>query len=494
MEVLPIAARAASTHALGTSRRDVSRAVAASWLVAVLFLVSFQAAASDVPAGCETLNAIKEELLHVSASVSDPSRTEVLDARLRHFVTDFGDRSCDPRVASATTATARYAELGMSADATPPLLENLSFSTVVVDVTNGPVTFTIGARGIDEESGISQIVVWLDRPFVSGFSLIGLFTIDANGAGSRSLTVPDYMAPGRYSVAKVTVEDGFRNSATFLPAELSARGFPTYFDVVGAGSGDTVPPSLTHLKFIPGQLDLSLGPVALRAEAAASDAISGVEDIVVWLDKPFVDGFSLIGIFSISADGSGWRTLSVPEHMANGRYSVVKVTLTDRMRNERTVLPAELQAMGLPGHFDISGGDGADITPPQLLDLKFNPKVVDVSSGDGELTVSAAGMDDASGVDEILVWLDRPFVAGYSFVGLFSVGPGGQGQRVLAVPDYVGEGRFSVTRVIVADRSRNERTYLPQDLAHIGLPTYFSVLGGQTALLKNGFEEEVPLN
>jgi hypothetical protein len=494
MEVLSIAAHATPTHAPGTSHREVSRPGVVSWLAAVSLLTATQAIASSVPADCQVLSSIEEERLHIAASDSDPSRSEVLDARLRQFATDYGDRSCDPRLPPSLVTKAGAAESGAFADTTPPLLANLSFSTSVVDVTTGPGVLTIGATGIDEGSGISQIVVWLDRPFVSGFSLVGLFTIDASGAGSRSLTVPEYMAPGRYSVTKVTVEDGLRNIATVLPAELSARGFPTYFDVIGTGSVDTVPPSLTHLKFIPGQLDLSLGPATLRAEAAASDGVSGVEQIVVWLDKPFVDGFSLIGIFSISADGSGWRTLSVPEHMGNGRYSVVKVTLTDRMRNERTVLPAELQTMGLPDHFDISGGDGADITPPQLLDLTFTPEVIDVSSGTGEFTVGAAGMDDASGVDQIVVWLDRPFVGGYSLVGLFSVGPDGHEERVLAVPDYVGGGRFRVTKVTVADRVRNERTYLPQDLADMGLPTYFSVLDGKSALLKNGFEVEAPLN
>ena len=127
------------------------------------------------------------------------------------------------------------------ADSTPPALTSLTLPSII-DISAGDQSVIFAASVFEAESGVQQVTVWLDHSFqdeIGTFPLVIIFPTFpddwSDGSASDGRTASRFNAPGTYAVTSVVVRDKANNERTYLPAELSALGFPTSFEIHDAG-------------------------------------------------------------------------------------------------------------------------------------------------------------------------------------------------------------------------------------------------------------------
>jgi Ca2+-binding RTX toxin-like protein len=126
------------------------------------------------------------------------------------------------------------------ADTTKPILTSLTFPALY-DVSLGDRPSSWTATAFDGESGINEVLIWLDRPIITSlgsYSLIGLFGSSdswADGQSTYTYPVSQWNALGTFEIREVVVRDNAGNSYTYTPPELSALGILTSFEIIGDG-------------------------------------------------------------------------------------------------------------------------------------------------------------------------------------------------------------------------------------------------------------------
>jgi hypothetical protein len=245
--------------------------------------------------------------------------------------------------------------------------------------------------------------------------------------------------------------------------------------VLTAGSktgSDTVTPVLTSFAMNPELIDVTGASRVVTLSAGATDNESGLDKMYVWFDRPLPEGLRLSGIYSWS-NGTGTRSITIPEWTPPGTYQVDRVELLDKAQNLRTYEPAELLALGFPTEFEVTGP--VELTLPELHSFSIAPRAVQNSSANS-VVVSASASDDTSGIDKLYVWFDESLPEGLRLSGIYSW-TSGSGMRSIPVPQWSPPKTYSIARVELLDRAQNMRTYLPAELSATGFPTTFTVEG-----------------
>jgi hypothetical protein len=163
---------------------------------------------------------------------------------------------------------------------------------------------------------------------------------------------------------------------------------------------DTTPPTLTELNF-PSTVDLSHGGQTVTFSVSATDDLSGPQYAIIFLTKPItellngnpsqpvtVDNIQVPYPGSLS-DGQNTQILTLSPFNTSGTYTIDHVALYDNVGNIHTYTPADLQALGTPTSFTVTGST-SDTTPPTLTGLSF-PSTVDLSHGGQTVTFTVVG-------------------------------------------------------------------------------------------------------
>ena len=272
-------------------------------------------------------------------------------------------------------------------DTTVPTLEGFNLPDLI-DVSNGPAILSTYIDVDDDQSGISNAVVWFSdefsysisttSPSYSSWSLM-LLSDEVN----TDRLVAANNRPGTYSVDRIELEDGQGNERTYQADELDALGFNTSFEIVGS-TLDTTAPTLDDFT-LPEIIDVSNGPAILSTYIDVDDDQSGISNAVVW----FSDEFSY-SISTTSPSYSSWSLMLLSDEVntdrlvaANNRpgtYSVDRIELEDGQGNERTYQADELDALGFNTSFDIFSGLPSDTDPNAKLNLGDRIEVVEGTS------------------------------------------------------------------------------------------------------------------
>jgi hypothetical protein len=247
---------------------------------------------------------------------------------------------------------------------------------------------------------------------------------------------------------------------------------------------DVTPPTLTSLTITPTVIDLSDGAKEITFTASATDDLSGVGKVVIWVDQKMPSGNELIGLYGSFdddwEDGQVSVTHTFPEYMASQEYRIEEVTVEDGMRNEAVYTSAQLTAMGFPTSFTITGGGPGDSTGPELTSLEITPLVVDLSKGITDVTFTVTAEDDFSGVDAVRVYMDHKMPNGYEFIGLYGSWEDGwedgQTAESYTFPEYSASTEYRIEKVTTEDNMGNEREYTAAQLGAMGFPISFSVV------------------
>ncbi len=176
-------------------------------------------------------------------------------------------------------------------------------------------------------------------------------------------------------------------------------------------SQDTTPPELASFELSPQVIDVTDGPQIVTFTVEATDDMSGVNNILVWMDLPD-GGFEIAGggtlISGTILDGVWEMTESFSEFTDPGIATVNQITLVDLAGNTFSYGYDDLVNLGFDLDFEIINNNIADTTPPELVSFELSPQVIDVTDGPQIVTFTVGATDDMSGVNNVLVWMDLP--------------------------------------------------------------------------------------
>jgi len=400
------------------------------------------------------------------------------------------------------------------ADTTTPVLGSLLIPTTI-DLSQGPANFSISGTATDDMSGIKNVLVWVDKDvtYTDGSdlthprtgTLFGNFGYDdpwSDGASTESWTILPTNQNGTYNVTKVSVVDLQGNQIDYSASQLRALGVNTAITVTGS-TADTTPPQLTSLS-IPATIDLSHGPAKLSISGTATDDMSGVKNVLVWVDKDitYTDGSdlthpqtgTLFGNFGYDdpwSDGASTGSWTIFSTNQNGTYNVTGVTVIDLQGNQIDYSASQLKALGVNTAIAVTGST-ADITTPQLTSLSI-PATIDLSQGPAKFSISGTATDDLSGVKQVFVWLDKNITFTYgldlshpqtgTLFGNFgyddswSDGTSTESWTILPTNQ---NGTYNITKVSVEDLQGNQIDYSASQLRALGVNTAITVTGSTT--------------
>ncbi len=260
------------------------------------------------------------------------------------------------------------------------------------------------------------------------------------------------------------------------------------------GGGDTLAPILTSLA-LPSTVDLSSGRAAFEIAAEAVDDASGVQQVIVWFDRPLIHSIqlgdtgyqtgSLLGLFGIFDgwdDGAATRVFGLSPDNSPGILGIDRVTVSDGAGNTRIYGVAELEALGVDTTIELVGSV-EDTTPPELVSLVF-PPVVDLSAGIAAFDIVAEASDDLSGIDDLIISLDRDILRSpgpqfgnfeaRDFFGLFGSAvdwSDGTASEDFGLSPDNAPGIYTIQSARITDPVGNARVYTGAELAALGINT-----------------------
>lgn len=354
-------------------------------------------------------------------------------------------------------------------DLTAPQLVDVVMTPIATETTSGPATITIDISVTDDVSGLVDGTqpsvlssIAFDRPDGSAGPVISVAARQqvtgtaAIGTYEVSVPLPQGSQVGTWPITALTLKDAVGHTSTYTPTDLSALGAATGFVVTPAGT-----PS---------------APLAVSATAGDKSAN------VSWLD-PIDDGSSPITGFTVTAT-PGNTSIDVGPGATSASFAGLRngTSYTFVVRATNAVGTGVASARSNPV---IPGS--LDQTAPQLQALAVSPLVLAQSTGAQTVTVSARIIDGVSGITDN---------APYSAV-LFQTPTGADAGRIdlsvatrvagdlndgtysaaLTVAPNAAPGTYPIGAVVLIDRSGNQTTMSPSQLAASGFPVAFTIGG-----------------
>lgn len=264
-----------------------------------------------------------------------------------------------------------------------------------------------------------------------------------------------------------------------LALVLVARG-PVF-----AQDSDTTPPALTSMTLVTPSIDVTLGPQVVTFHLSATDDLSGIQSVGVYLTSP---------TSAQSAQGYGywWSptgpvldgaldvAVTIPRYAQAGVWTVNSVTLWDSAGNHSTYPGSVLAAAGYPTTVTVVDAT-PDLDAPVLAAVAMTPGSIDVSSGAVTVQVDLTITDDTSGTlmvgDDYANWVvtmtspsgrQNVHAGNYQFSLTSGTANNGTWRAVLSIPRYAEAGTWTVSNVAVRDAARNLRYYTATDLEPYG--------------------------
>lgn len=370
-----------------------------------------------------------------------------------------------------------------NSDTTAPVLVDIDFDPKSVDVSQGAAQVTFTAHVTDDISGVNFVEIGITSP--SGCKERASALLERSDGTPRdgtfigTATIPVYAEPGNWTIGSVFIDDAAgnvaeyttdsspcpRNCFVFRPLSLPALE-------VKDSAPDTTPPELKDIDFTPKTVDVSNGPQKVTFTAHITDDKSGTQVAIVYLQSPSGCIFSVIADLTFQSgtpqDGTYAGTATVPFYAEAGEWTLVEVSIEDVAGNEVVYMTTAgcpntctvyrpLSAPNLQVNNSVK-----DSNPPVLVSLDFDPKSLDVSDGEKDVTFTAHITDDVSGVNNATVYLKTPGCNAtyYAFLELVEgTELDGTWQGTATINQYATPGTWTVDRVDLSDKADNAVEY-----------------------------------
>jgi RTX calcium-binding nonapeptide repeat (4 copies) len=283
-------------------------------------------------------------------------------------------------------------------DTTPPTLGYLSLSSRSIDLSAGAGELDLTVMGGDDHGLIDAVRVNLAAPDGERWESISLRSRENVWTGAA--TVPADAELGVYSVGSIELVDAVGNVAHLEGEALAAEGYATEFAVYEGP--DTMPPTLEDFTITPDSTETSAGPVDISLGGRVADAQSGVKEMRVTATLPLGEnpppwggGWDSPAVLRSGneQDGLRYMTFELPRWAHPGTYQVTAIELVDFAGNVVSWEGAELEALGFPLSFEVTGP--GDTTPPEIVGASLIPPTIPAAGGTIEALVHVR--DDLSG-------------------------------------------------------------------------------------------------
>lgn len=235
---------------------------------------------------------------------------------------------------------------------------------------------------------------------------------------------------------------------------------------------DNVAPTLVSLTF-PDRVDLTAGNLPwVPFTVDARDTGVGVDHVTIEFDRS-LSGYSNHP-FTIDEGGrffiEGPIQSSAPfwAEAGGGRYTIVRVTVTDKAGNDAGYDTAALTALGIATTIDATSTYQRDTTPPNLTALQLPD--LDVAAGVNRAAIVGHVTDDRFS----LLLGELSFDGGFATVD-FAAQSDGSIDGDLHAPPTAQSGTYNVTSAILTDQAGNVTTYTNAQLKTLGVDTDFTV-------------------
>lgn len=218
-------------------------------------------------------------------------------------------------------------------DTDPPRLTSLHFEPDTIDTSSGPATVQVGFRATDSLSGVKSLEVVFESPSKTGKQRAVAEFPSSNGVGdSVKVVFPRFSEPGQWTLSAAFLADAAGNTLALDADGLAGIGVRTALNVRSAQ--DTVPPSLTALRFAPNVIDTRRGPAEVQVGFKATDNYSGVKSVEVVFASPS-KSVNMRGAaeFPPSGEVSGSVKVTFPPNSEPGTWKMETVVLTDAANN-----------------------------------------------------------------------------------------------------------------------------------------------------------------
>jgi len=178
-----------------------------------------------------------------------------------------------------------------------------------------------------------------------------------NGTWTATYTVPQFVEPGIWTIASMSLWDNAGNLQLYYASDLQAMGYPTTLQVTS--TQDTQPPALTFFNYKPLTVDVTNGPATFSATAKATDNLSGVFGVgVSWVSpngQTYVGGGMRL-TSGTNLKGTWTATYTVPQFVEPGTWTIASMSLWDNAGNLKLYYASDLQTMGYPTTLQVIDG------------------------------------------------------------------------------------------------------------------------------------------
>ncbi len=262
---------------------------------------------------------------------------------------------------------------------------------------------------------------------------------------------------------------------------------------------DINPPKITELYFYPASVNTSDSPQYITVIGRITDNLSGNAGIEyssspsqIRFRSPTGNQFSTAllsesqRISGTAQDGTYKSIIVIPQFSESGLWEVEHLHLVDQVGNSEYIYTDELKSNGFFTQFSVQGEQ--DITPPSIYELNFTPRVIDTSSSDSLITISAKIQDDISGnagngysssPSQIrfrspsgnqfsTALLSEPErISGTALEGIY--------QSSLELPKFSENGLWKVEHLLLVDQVGNSKYIYYNELRNRGFDTNFNI-------------------
>lgn len=256
---------------------------------------------------------------------------------------------------------------------------------------------------------------------------------------------------------------------------------------VVAQEEDALPPELIYFDFTPITIDVSSSDQNVLFTFRITDDLSGFYSCSFGMKSPSGTQARRGTIWPSHRingdefDGTYEYTLTFPHLSEGGIWYVDYISIHDVVGNRLDLDSNDLNAMGFISELLITGG-GEDLVPPILALFDFNPKTIDVSTGDQFVTFKIRVIDELSGFYSSsftiesstgrqsrrgTIWPSR-IISGDEHDGIYEYN--------LKIVQYTENVTWHVTYLSVYDKVGNRITLTESGLKTLGFPTELNVV------------------
>ena len=125
---------------------------------------------------------------------------------------------------------ASFNVINPNADASPPVLQNLSFTPFEVDLTTGSQTVTVDVT-VQDEIGVDYIYVRLKNPSGNVWKANSFYPKTPSVSVAWDIAMFEQSVEGMYSIEYITLRDTVGNTTSYYPTDIQALGFSAGFNV-----------------------------------------------------------------------------------------------------------------------------------------------------------------------------------------------------------------------------------------------------------------------